>query len=319
MDTLLHIGGTLVTIIFLGAVLYSLTSTFRKKRKAAKRSKELEKKQHVEVKNLHQYDISPQQDYYKYPVEETGELHRMPQKFTALSLMLANEQPYSICLIGFADFERGELKDSHYFYVRPPENNLSALKGTDMTWELLHKADEFGEYWEAGMKKYFTTHTIVAHNASYVMGCIAHALKIYGIDVPPMHYIDTLQIAKKDYSFSSNQLPGICVELGIELEEGHALSEAIATGKFLIQAGKDYPMHLPEIHYIYGTPGKEEQWAGVISAVEREECTAEEIFAPHSPDMEMIQTLLDKKYIEPGQKEKTYYATNEGLDFAESL
>lgn len=31
METLLHIGGTLVTIIFLGAVLYSLTSALRKK------------------------------------------------------------------------------------------------------------------------------------------------------------------------------------------------------------------------------------------------------------------------------------------------
>ena len=30
METLLHIGGTLVTIIFLGAVLYSLTSALRK-------------------------------------------------------------------------------------------------------------------------------------------------------------------------------------------------------------------------------------------------------------------------------------------------
>lgn len=318
MDTLLHIGGTLITIIFLGAVLYSLTSTFRKRRKAARRDKELAAKQHKKITNLHQYDVEPQHGYYKFPLHESGQLRRMPQKFTALSIVLANKQPYSICLIGFADFEKGRLTDSHYFYIQPPENDLSSLKNSELTWNLLQKADTFGEYWEAGMKDYFTSRTLVAHQAPFVIGCIAHALQIHGIEIPPMHYIDTLEIAKKEYSFTSNRLPGICAETGIELEEENALSEAIAAGRFLIQAGKDYPMHLPSIHYIFGTPKAEEKWAAAISAVEREAYTAEEIFAPNPPDMEMLQLLLDKEYIEPGEKEKTYYATNDGLDFAES-
>lgn len=319
METLLHIGGTLVTIIFLGAVLYSLTSALRKKRKTAKLEKELETKEHVKVKNVHQYDIAPQQGYYKYLLTIDGELKRMPQKFTAISVALANNQPYSIYLIGFAEFDKGELKEPHYFYIQPPENNLANVKDKDVTWDVLKKADTFGEYWEAGMKKHFAGHTLVAHNAPFVMGCIAHALKVYDIPMPPMHFVDTLSIAKKDYSFSSNQLSSIADELGLEWEDNNALTAAITTGKFLVQAGKDYPMHLPTIHYINGAPSTEERWATVISTVEREECTPAEIFAPNPPDMAILQTLVDKKYIEPGETKGTYYATNVGLDFAESL
>ena len=35
--------------------------------------------------------------------------------------------------------------------------------------------------------------------------------------------------------------------------------------------------------------------------------------------MDVLQTLLDKKYIEHGDKEGTFYATDAGLDFSESL
>ena len=118
MDSLLHTGGTLLTILFIAAVLYSLLSSFRKKRKKAARQKDLETKQHVQVENLHQYDVQPQKGYYAYPIDASDALRRYPQHFTALSLVLANEQPYSVCLIGFAEFEKGQLKNTHYFYVR---------------------------------------------------------------------------------------------------------------------------------------------------------------------------------------------------------
>ena len=147
MDSLLHTGGTLLTILFIAAVLYSLLSSFRKKRKKAARQKDLETKQHVQVENLHQYDVQPQKGYYAYPIDASDALRRYPQQFTALSLVLANEQPYSVCLIGFAEFEKGQLKNTHYFYVRPPENDITNKKYPELTWDVLRKADEFGEYW----------------------------------------------------------------------------------------------------------------------------------------------------------------------------
>ena len=319
MDSLLHIGGTLVTLLFLGAVIYSLTTSYRKRQKKAQQQKDLVSKKHVQVKNLHQYDIAPQNGYCVYPLPQGEQLQRYPQTFTALSLTLANQQPYSICLIGFAEYEKGELKDTHYFYVRPPENKLNLKDHPELTWDILSKADEFGEYWNAGMKEYFTTHTLVAHHASYLLGCVAHALKIYGIDMPPVHFIDTLETAKKLYHFSSNQLAPVCQEMGIELDEKNTLSAAVATGQFLIKAKQEYPMYLPTIQYIHAAPTQDQNLASVIAAVEREECTPEEIFAPNPVNQTLLQTLLDKKYIEPGEKEGTYYATNEGLDFSESV
>ena len=58
--------------------------------------------------------------------------------------------------------------------------------------------------------------------------------------------------------------------------------------------------------------------AALIAAVEREEGTPEEMFAPEKPDLTLIDDLMQKGYIEAGEKPGTYYATDKGLDFSES-
>lgn len=319
MNTLIHTATTIVTVVFIAAVLYSLYSAYRKHKRKTNQKKDLETKEHVKVDNLHQYDIQPHDGYYKYPIESHTYVRRYPQHFTSLSIALANDQPYSICLIAFADYDHGELKDTHYFYVRPPENNLSNLDGWNIQWDEIKKADEFGEYWNAGMSRLFADRTLVAHNAEYVIGCITHALTIYGIKAPPFRYIDTLEIAKKLYHFDSNQLPAICDEMDIPIEEHNVLNEAMAVGKFLMTAKKDDPMYVPRIHFVNSEPTTQDRLASLVSIVEREECTPEEMFSPQPVDPSLIQTLMDKKYIEPGEKTGTYYATDHGLDFAESI
>ena len=271
MDSLIHIITTIVTLVFIAAVLYSLTSALRKRRRKAKVQEELAKKEHVKVENLHQYDIKPDDGYYKYPIEEKGKLRRFPQHFTAVALELANEQPYSICLLALAEFDHGELKDTRYFYVRPPENNLSAVKDR-YHWDELSKADEFGEYWQAGLKNLIEGQTLVAHNAPFVMGCLTHALHIYGIDAPAFRYADTLEVAKKLYHFPSNQLDVICDEMDIETEEGNLLSQAIAIGRFFLTAHKEYPMFLPDLAYIKEAPTKKRTFPGHTESRRKREC-----------------------------------------------
>ena len=318
MSTLFHTATTVVTIVFIAAVLYSLYNAFRKRRHTSRRAQDLETKQHVQVDNLHQYDVQPHDGYYKYPIPTGDYTLRYPQRFTAVSLALANEQPYSICLISFVDYDHGEWKEPYYFYVRPPEKDLSKIADWNIQWDELKKADEFGEYWEAGMSKLLEGRTLVAHNAEFVFGCIAHALKIYGIKLPEFRYVDTLDIAKKLYHFDSNKLLSICDEMSIDVEEHNILSEAVAVGQFFSMAKKDYPMFLPKIHYVNCEPTDDDRLASLVSVVEREECTPEEMFAPQPVNDQLIQTLLDKKYIEAGEKEGTYYATDQGLDFAEA-
>ena len=99
---------------------------------------------------------------------------------------------------------------------------MSAVKGR-YQWDELSKADEFGEYWQAGLKNLIEGQTLVAHNAPFVMGCLTHALHIYGIDAPAFCYADTLEVAKKLYHFPSNQLDVICDEMDIQTEEDNLL------------------------------------------------------------------------------------------------
>lgn len=79
MDTLLHYAGMLITIAFIAAVLYSLFLTIRKRKRKKEKESEIENYVHVKVKNLHQYDIKPENGYYKYPLT--------PTDYTRLSLI----------------------------------------------------------------------------------------------------------------------------------------------------------------------------------------------------------------------------------------
>ncbi len=319
IDTVLHYLGTLVSILFVAAVLYSLTKAYRKRKKKQEAEAAIRSYKHVKVKNLHQYDLPPIKGYVKYPVDTSRYVRRFPQNFMAISLETANDQPYSICLIGFAEFEKGELVNRHYYYVQPPENKFTRTAEHGVTWDTVKAAYEFGEYWNAGMKDYFIGHTLVAHNAPYVIGCIEHALKVFGIEPPQFKYIDTLEIAKQLYSFPSNQLETVCQETGIEVEMHNSLHEAAATAQFLQLAHKDYPMDIPRVYVTNGEVQEEEILAGAIATIEREEALPEAMFDPWPADPTLLQKLLDKQYIEPGKKTGCYYATDAGLDFMESL
>lgn len=318
MDSLLNIVTTVATIICIAAVLYSLTTALRKRHRKAKYEKDLVTKVHVKVDNLHQYDIKPEKGYYKYPLKEKGQLSRFPQHFTAVAVDLANEQPYSICLLALAEFDKGELKDTRYFYIRPPENNLSAAKDR-YRWEDLSKADEFGEYWQAGLEKLMEGKTLIAHNAPFVLGCITHALHIYGIKAPSFRYADTMETAKKLYHFSSNKLDAVCNEMDIKTEEGNLLSQAIAVGRFFLKAKKDYPLFLPTLTYVEKAPTDDDRKASLIAAVEREEGTPEEMAASEVPDQALIKELADTGCLTAGKKPGTYYATDKGLAFLDQI
>ena len=319
MNTLLHYGGMIVTVLFIAAVLYSMIMAIRRRNRKQKAKEAVIKRPHVKVANLHQFDIKPSDGYYKYPLGPEQFTRRRPRRFTAVSIELAGEQPYSIYLIGFAEFADGELRDQHYFYIQPPEKDISHVTNPDVTWDLLSKADEFGEYWNAGMKDYFIDHTLICHNATYVIGCITHALTVFGIEVPQFRFIDTLEIAKKLYSFESNKLETICDEMDIDLDQYNCLSEARAIGQFFYLACREYPMYVPRLHYTQGGPSETELSASLVALAEREEKTAAELFEERPVDTSLLQKLVAKNYLEPGVKEGTYYATDTGLDFAENL
>ena len=319
MDSLLHLGGTALTLVFAAAVLYSLYSNIKKRDNAEKRDKALAHRKHVKTENLHSHDLKEQGGYIRYNADIKGYTHRFPQRFTAISLSLATRQPYSIYKLAFADFEDGELKDRHYFYVQPPENNLSEVTDPDVSWPVLAKADKFGEYWNAGINKLFVDTVLVAHNAPFVIGCILHALDVYKIDAPRLQFIDTLETAKSLYDFNSNSLPAICNEAKLDFEENNELSEAIAAGQFLLLSHRDYPTALPRIYSVGQGPTAEDIMAAAIAVIEREEGTPEEMFEPAPVDEALLAAMLSKGYITHGRQEGTYYATDKGLGFSEGL
>ena len=319
MDSLLQSSGTIIAVIFAVAVIYSLYTTIRKKDKAEKAEKALEGRKHTHAVNLHSHDLKPHNGYLRYDVQTTGYTHRYPNRFVAVALDLATKQPYSIYKLAFAEFENGEPVDRHYFYIQPPENDLSKVTDKAVNWQVLTKADTFGEYWKSGMKDIFEHSVLVAHNAPFVIGCILHALKVYDIKAEKLRYIDALETAKELYNFDDNSLVGICNESGFEAEPDDELSKAVGLGKFFALSHSDYPTALPRI-YTYGTaPTDEEIMAAAIAEVEREADTPEAMFSPLAVNEGLLNTMVDKGYLENGERPGTYYATDKGLDFTDDI
>lgn len=319
MDSLLQSSGTIIAVIFAVAVIYSLYTTIRKKDNAEKAEKALEGRKHTHAVNLHSHDVKPHNGYLRYDVQTTGYTHRYPNRFVAVALDLAAKQPYSIYKLAFAEFENGEPVDRHYFYIQPPENDLSQVTDKAVNWQVLTKADTFGEYWKSGMKDIFEHSVLVAHNAPFVIGCILHALEVYDIKVEKLRYIDALETAKALYNFDDNSLVGICNESGFEAEPDDELSKAVGLGKFFALSHSDYPTALPRI-YAYGTaPTDEEIMAAAIAEVEREADTPEAMFSPLAVNESLLKTMVDKGYLEDGERPGTYYATDKGLDFTDDI
>ena len=319
MDSLLQSSGTIIAVIFAVAVIYSLYTTIRKKDKAENAEKALEGRKHTHAVNLHSHDLKPHNGYLRYDVQATGYTHRYPNRFVAVALDLAAKQPYSIYKLAFAEFENGEPVDRHYFYIQPPENDLSQVTDKAVNWQVLTKADTFGEYWKSGMKDIFEHSVLVAHNAPFVIGCILHALEVYDIKVEKLRYVDALETAKELYNFDDNSLVGICNESGFEVEPDDELSKAVGLGKFFALSHSDYPTALPRI-YAYGTaPTDEEIMAAAIAEVEREADTPEAMFSPLAVNERLLKTMVDKGYLEDGERPGTYYATDKGLDFTDDI
>lgn len=148
--------------------------------------------------------------------------------FVAFDVETANARRGSICALGLAVVQGGQVTDTHSWLCRPPEqfdrfepHNI-AIHGIRPE----HVADEPPFHQRMGEAlAVIGDRPVVAHNAAFDMGALWEACDVEGLQWPTLRYGCTLLWSRRELQLANYRLPTVAGELGISLERHHEASE----------------------------------------------------------------------------------------------
>lgn len=153
-------------------------------------------------------------------------------RFTAIDVETPNRYARSICSIGIVHAEPGEPAVQLHYLVNPEDDfdginiSIHGIRPADVedAPAIPRLWDEIGHWFSGGL--------LLAHNAVFDLPTMKKSLERYGLCLPELSYICTLQKSRKHipkYAFGSHRLDALCEGLGIPLENHHnALDDALA-------------------------------------------------------------------------------------------
>ncbi len=153
-------------------------------------------------------------------------------KIAAIDFETANEHPASIISIGVSVMEDGMLERKVETLIRPKKSVYYFRRGNTMIHGLhaqdVKDAPEWPEVY-GKLEPYFEECVWAAHNASFDMGCIRAACRMYDMPVPNLRYFDTVELSRRVYpQIPHHRLNDVCDYLHIDLDHHQAGSDAYA-------------------------------------------------------------------------------------------
>lgn len=158
--------------------------------------------------------------------------HERITNYTVIDVETPSSSNDSICSIGLVHVENNLIVSEEYYLINPE----CSFDRINMDIHKISKAmvidkPTFPEIWKK-ISKYFINGKIVAHNAAFDLNVIGKTLNLYKLQLPEVHYICTLELARCTIDAESYRLENICNCLDIELINHHnALSDAVACQK----------------------------------------------------------------------------------------
>ncbi|MEO0334719.1 MAG: 3'-5' exonuclease [Bacteroidota bacterium] len=165
--------------------------------------------------------------------------------FVAFDFETANYQRESVCELGIAVVENGQITETRSWRICPTPNwfhpgniRVHGITARDVTNE-----PNFDSIWPEA-KPYFEHSNIVAHNASFDLSCLRHVLTQYELAFPTLSYACSLQVARRAWSgFQAYGLGALSQRFGISLNHHAAESDAIACAHILIKACREHTVN----------------------------------------------------------------------------
>lgn len=154
--------------------------------------------------------------------------------FIAFDVETANADPKSICQIGVAVFENGELKESWGSYVNPQTHfDFMNTRIHGITQEIVKNSPTL-EQLKYRLEKFFTNKTVVTYT-SFDQSALRRNNLTFDCE-----WLDASLVARRTWekiAFSGYGLSNVCIMNKISMDKHHdAVSDAIAAGRVLISA-----------------------------------------------------------------------------------
>lgn len=157
-------------------------------------------------------------------------------RYIVFDVETPNYKNDSICAIGIAVVENGEIVEEQYHLV-DPEDYFSGfnIKLHGVSPVMVEGAMTFPELWFLVLEPMIKDGVLVAHNAPFDMGVLSKSLKRYGIHRECDSYACTVRIGRMCIPEAPNhKLNTLCELLGIDLLHHNAGSDSLACAELLL-------------------------------------------------------------------------------------
>lgn len=159
-------------------------------------------------------------------------------KFYVIDVETANADYSSICQIGIAEFNDGQLINTWETLVNPDDYfdqiNIS-IHG--ITEKMVKHSPTFSDIYEK--VKESTENNVVFHHMPFDRIAINRACELNKLDLIQANWLDSAKVVRRtweEFAYSGYGLSKITNHLGIEFKHHNALEDAIATGKVVLAA-----------------------------------------------------------------------------------
>lgn len=159
-------------------------------------------------------------------------------KFIAVDVETANADCASICQIGVALFEDGEVRETREWLV-DPEGSFDPM---NVSIHGITEADVNGEatfpdvFPELGT---LLSERLVVHHTHFDRTALTRAARRYGLTPVDAVWLDSAKVVRRTWSEYSRRgygLGNVTAALGIAFDHHDALEDAIACGRVLVRA-----------------------------------------------------------------------------------
>lgn len=176
--------------------------------------------------------------------------------FIAIDVETANADYSSICQIGIAIFNNGEVIEKLKIFVNPEDYfdpfNVS-IHGINP--EDVENAPTFNEFYNE--LKFFLEDKIVIHHMPFDRIAINRACDCYGLEHIKPKWLDSAKIVRRtwtDFAHSGYGLSNIAKHLHISFEHHDALEDAITAGIVVVKASEISNLTIEEWFKRVGQP-----------------------------------------------------------------
>ena len=158
--------------------------------------------------------------------------------FVAIDFETANYSRTSACAVGLVHVRNKRIISECALLIRPPQKRFNFTHIHGLTWSDVKDEPTFGELWPEIDDYISRADFLVAHNASFDRGVLRRCCETYGIEIPAIAFVCTVQLARQQWEIYPTKLPDVCNHLDIALQHHDAASDSRACAKIVIAAQK---------------------------------------------------------------------------------